>query len=326
MTPAPDDTPPYIADSVDRDILRQLQADARQPFSSIAAAVGVSDQTVARRYQRMRRLAGVRVTALPNPDQRGRQVWLLRIRVRPSERELVIAHLERRDDTAWINYISGPHGPEVALMAYRRRGPGTSVLDQAAALRGVESFIAQQCVHMYFGGQKSLLDNGASAPTVSDAQGRPSSKRPTTPSNDRRLLAVLELDGRASIAQLSKASGLDEDTVAKRVSALAATGSHFFDVDFDPELLGLTASFAVWATVHPAELTEAALALAGHAEVSFVAATTGDTNLYAMAHSVDTAAMAAYITGPLALIPGLKHLTTAPVLRAIKRALRTPSL
>ena len=43
-----------VLDHLDRQIVRALQIDPRAPFSRIAEVLGVSEQTVARRYRRLR--------------------------------------------------------------------------------------------------------------------------------------------------------------------------------------------------------------------------------------------------------------------------------
>ncbi|GAA1151140.1 MULTISPECIES: hypothetical protein [Streptomyces violaceusniger group] len=45
--------------------------------------LGVSDQTVARRYARLRNEAGVRVIGALWPESVGRQLWLVRVRCVP---------------------------------------------------------------------------------------------------------------------------------------------------------------------------------------------------------------------------------------------------
>ena len=51
-------------DRLDRQLAQCLTADGRAPFSAIAAVIGVSDQTVARRYRRLRSAGLLRVAGL----------------------------------------------------------------------------------------------------------------------------------------------------------------------------------------------------------------------------------------------------------------------
>src|SRR5438067_2198349 len=56
-------------DRIDRQILHALQISPRAPFARIATVLDVSEQTVARRYQRMRTHGGVR-TVFGSDDHR----------------------------------------------------------------------------------------------------------------------------------------------------------------------------------------------------------------------------------------------------------------
>ncbi|GGG24444.1 AsnC family transcriptional regulator [Rhodococcoides trifolii] len=314
---------PYVADHVDRGILRLLQTDARRPFSSMAAELGVSDQTVARRYQRLRDRAGVRVVALTEPNPTRHELWLLRIRSAANNVDSLMSNLAVRTDTAWISTVAGPQGVESTTMVFRERTEtGFALVRELSAQHSVASVSAQLCMSVFFGGPDSLLTKDDGPLEAGHPTNLPKPRARNDHDPDGRLLQALSIDGRASLKQLSRASGLSEDTAQSRVHALAAEGAFYFDVDFDPTLLGYTSTFAIWATVAPAQLSHAGIALARHREVSFAAATTGNTNLYAVAHCVDDHAMYRYITGDLARLPGIQHVETAPHLRSIKRARR----
>ncbi|MBS1694685.1 MAG: AsnC family transcriptional regulator [Actinobacteria bacterium] len=319
----------YRADDLDRAILRLLQVDARRPFAAMAADLGVSDQTVARRYQRLRARAGVRVVALAQPNVNTADLWLLRVRAGP-HLDTIAANLARRSDTAWIHSVCGPGGLEVVGMVYRDRGEAGSfaLLEQLSASPSVTSATAQACLHMFFGGPDSLLTKSTAPPDERSAG--PDDRQPhrhgsDTTEADRRLLTALGLDGRASVKQLSQVSGLAPETVTHRIGQLKASGTLYFDVDFDPGLLGLRCGVSLWLTVTPARLEDAGRLMAAHQEISFATATTGTTNIYAVAHCVDTGAMYRYLSGPVAELPGLNAVEAAPHIRDMKKAQGDPA-
>lgn len=321
--------PPYVADDIDRAILRLLQLDARRPFSAMAAELEVSDQTVARRYQRLRARAGVRVVAVTQPNINTERMSLFRIRV-SHDLDTVAANLARRDDTAWVNVVSGPSGLELTVMVYRdRTAHGEfALMKRLSDLPDVVSVTAQSCLHMFFGGPDSLLTKPdvatSAAPTVDETW--PHRVPVDLEDPDRRLLAALTVDGRAGVGQLSQASGLSQETVSRRLEMFVRNGILYFDIDFDAELLGLRSSVSLWITVAPSAVDDAGRALATHAEVSFAAATTGSTNLYATAHCTGTDELYRYLTGAAARLPGLRAVETAPLVRSVKRAGRDPLL
>ena len=58
-------------DAVDRALIHALHLDGRAPFTKIGDVLGVSTQTVARRYRRLRAEASLRVVGLPDPQRAG---------------------------------------------------------------------------------------------------------------------------------------------------------------------------------------------------------------------------------------------------------------
>ncbi|GAB3825630.1 Lrp/AsnC family transcriptional regulator [Dactylosporangium cerinum] len=74
-------------DMLDRQIVDALRVDGRAGFSRIAELLGVSDQTVARRFRRLRTEAGVRVVGLPNGVRLGYDKWMIRVQSTPAARQ-----------------------------------------------------------------------------------------------------------------------------------------------------------------------------------------------------------------------------------------------
>src|ERR1700761_7229949 len=94
-------------DDLDRQLAQCLGVDGRAPFSAIAEVLGVSDQTVARRYRRLRSTGALRVVGLKYPKSPGYAIGSLRLRCAPGSGEAIAAALARRADTAWVQLLSG---------------------------------------------------------------------------------------------------------------------------------------------------------------------------------------------------------------------------
>ena len=72
-----------MIDAIDRQIVHAMQVDGRAPFSRVATVLGVSEQTVARRWRRLRADGVVRVLGLIAPDATEPN-WFVRVRVQPA--------------------------------------------------------------------------------------------------------------------------------------------------------------------------------------------------------------------------------------------------
>jgi DNA-binding Lrp family transcriptional regulator len=137
--------------------------------------------------------------------------------------------------------------------------------------------------------------------------------------DDGRLLRVLGQDGRAGFRALAAATGWSQTTVRRRLAELREIGALYFDVEFELGLLGLHTGASLWLSVAPGDLVAAGTALAEHPEVGFVAATTGPSNLYAGVMCPSSRALYDYLTGPVAALPGLHAVETAPIMRILKK-------
>jgi len=96
-----------VLDELDRGIVHALHIDGRAPFSRIAQVLGVSDQTVARRYRRLCSAGSLRVVGVPDARRLGWVEWFVRVQVMPDAAVPVADALARRKDTSWVCLISG---------------------------------------------------------------------------------------------------------------------------------------------------------------------------------------------------------------------------
>jgi len=107
---------------------------------------------------------------------------------------------------------------------------------------------------------------------------------------------------------------------ARRIELLRAAGVLYFDIDLATQVMGFASSAYLWLTVEPSRLEETGELLAGHAEVPFVSAITGASNLIAAVICRDTEALYRYVTTRIGAAPGVRQLEISPILRRVKQA------
>lgn len=321
-------------DDLDRGILHALQIDARAPFRRIGEVLGVSDQTIARRYTRLRDCRALRVMGLSDPAVVDEQQWLFHLRVAPEGASEIADGLAARPDTSWIARCGGG-----ALIVGTVYGAGAEplLLDTLPRARQVLDVQADRVLRIFYGGAGEPYSKpgplseeqvNALAWHVPEPATGPSAPRATTSAAvpdpvdavDRRILAVLRGDGRATIDQLVEATGSSTSTVRRRLQHLRSSGVLRFDVDVDPLLQQLTVRTLLFARIAPAELGRAGGQVAGHDEVGFAAATTGTSNLFLSVSTTDLAGLYDYLTVRLGELPGLQSSSATPVLRTVKAA------
>jgi len=312
-----------ILDRLDLQLLAALEINGRASFSRLGTVLGVSDQTVARRFRKLTAEAGLRVVALRDGYRLGQDQWIMRFRCAPSSAAAISEALAKRPDTGWIGLASG--GTEIVCMT-RPRNPGDHdelLLGKLPRTPGVVDIRAHQLLHRFYGGPSGwsrkfgvLTDEQI---TALRAHPEPGPGPVCIDPDDEPLLAVLERDGRAGHPELQRATGRSESAVKRRLAALLSSGAVYIDIEYHSEALGFPRAASLWITAAPGALHSVGEALAGHDEVAFASATAGPSNLVVTAVVRDTAALYAYLSGPLGRLAGVQHVEATPYLRRVKQ-------
>ena len=313
-------------DDLDRQLTQCLGVDGRASFSAIADVLGVSDQTVARRYRRLRSAGAMRVVGLKYPKSAGYANWFLRLRCVPGSGEAIAAALAQRSDTAWVQLLSGD--TEVLCSLRGDASDGTeSLLTRLPRSGRIVAVTAYSRLHMFTGGPDALgfmdvLPASRVEPLRVPVRARPEATGPdeATSGLDAALFAALALDGRTPYADLAAATAYSETTVRRRMDQLRDQGVLYFDLEMDMPSFGFRSSAWLWLSVPPSHLADAGTALAKFPEVAYVTATTGPANLAACAVCRDEESLYEFLTAKVGALPGVERVETAPIIRTVKQA------
>ncbi|MEU2348840.1 AsnC family transcriptional regulator [Modestobacter sp. NPDC049651] len=310
-----------MIDSTDRQIIHAVQVDGRAPFSRVAAVLGVSEQTVARRWRRLRADGLVRVLGLTTPDGLEPH-WHVRVRVQPAASGAVADALARRPDVSWVNITSG--GSEIVFAS--RPSTDTQrdalLLDRLPRTVQVIDLNAFSVLHDYVGGDyewSDLADRLTPDQVAALTPDRAGNRAARVEPEGQPLLAALAVDGRLSWAELATVTGWSESRVARRVEALRAGGAIYFDLEVANALLGHPVNALLWLQVAPGDLARVGDALARAPETAYTGVLTGPANLLVAVIARDNAHLYRFITEQVGSLP-VRSLETSPVLRRVKQA------
>ncbi|ALV38362.1 Lrp/AsnC family transcriptional regulator [Streptomyces sp. CdTB01] len=313
-------------------IIRALQIAPRASFAAIAAALGMTEGAVNRRYRRLRADGAVRVAGVVNPGALGQSRWLVRLRCRPGSVVAIADALAQRDDVNWVALSAA--GSEITCATQSRtREQREDLLGQrlprTAAVIDINAFAM---LRQFLGGRghywSALRGTLSQEEEAALGGGRP----PFTESpvvarepvrlgpEDERMLDALAADGRASLVDLATAAGLTPGRVSRRLDVLLRQRAVHVDVEIAPAALGYHARAILWLRVHPSAVKSAGRALAEEPEVAFAAATSGPWNLYAVAHCRDLDELFEFTSERVGSLAGLQSMEVSPVLRYVKQA------
>ncbi len=136
---------------------------------------------------------------------------------------------------------------------------------------------------------------------------------------DRRIIALLQLDGRTSNVDIARAVGIAEATVRKRIERLLTEGA--IRVAAIPALdkLGLEVETVIMLKVDLGRANQVAEQLAAMKEVRSVKYTTGEYDIILEAAFPSDDDLLQFLTSRLAQIGGIRATATSHVLKGIKQ-------
>lgn len=314
-------------DRLDRQLIHALSVDGRTPFRQIAAVLGSSEQTVARRYRRLREAGVLRVVVLPDP-RRFVHNWWLRIQMRPAATLPFAEALARRADVSWVTLTAG--GTEIicAMRARSDEQRDALLLDRLPRSSHVLGISAAAILHVFADGPASewrgLADPLTDAQTAQLDRDRGARRRavpgPDPTPEDAPLLALLARDGRASYAALAASTGWSEARVARRVTELLDDGALIVDIETARAPLGFATAAMLSLTVAPSAIDRVGQTLSRDPEVPFVGVVTGRANLVVSILCRDNADLYRYLSERLGAIDGIHDVEVSLVLRRLKQA------
>ena len=313
-------------------LIRALQITPRGSFATIAAALGVTEAAVRRRYRRLRADGVIRVVGVVDPGALGQSEWMVRLRCRPGSVAAIADALARRDDVSWVSL--GAAGTEISCAVRSRtpeqrddllgrRLPRTAAVIDINAAAMLRQFIGGR--GHYWAALNGTLTRQEEA--MLGADGVPFVESPVvsrvpvdlSPA-DERLLAVLATDGRASLVDLADAAGLTPGRASRRLDALLDHRAVHLDVEISAVALGYHARANLLLRFHPSAVKTAGRTLAQLPEIAFAAAVSGPYNIQAVAHCRDLDELFEFTSERVGSLAGLQSMEVSPILKQIKQA------
>ena len=137
---------------------------------------------------------------------------------------------------------------------------------------------------------------------------------------DRKIIEMLQQDGRASHAKMARDLGVSEGTVRRRLSKLLQDRVISVIAIAEPEQLGFHTSAFIGLQVDPARVEAVATELASLAETEHVSITTGSYDIFIWVNLASSEALAAFLHHKVGPVEGVRQTETFVSLETRKRA------
>jgi len=137
---------------------------------------------------------------------------------------------------------------------------------------------------------------------------------------DRHIIETLQIDGRASHAQIARGLGVSEGTVRRRLSKLIADRVIRIVAIAEPEQLGYYTSAFIGLQIDPSRVEAVASELAALHETEHVSITTGAFDIFMWVNLASPEALARFLHRKVGTIDGVRQTETFVSLETRKRS------
>jgi Lrp/AsnC family transcriptional regulator, regulator for asnA, asnC and gidA len=135
---------------------------------------------------------------------------------------------------------------------------------------------------------------------------------------DRKIIKMLQADGRLSNTEIARALDITETTVRKRVARLLDERLISVVAVPTPEAVGMTLSAIMGVSVELTAMREVADTIRTYPEVRYVGLSSGRYDLIVEGFFTDQEHLLEFVTGKLGLLSGITNLETSIILKVVK--------
>ncbi|GAB0103679.1 Lrp/AsnC family transcriptional regulator [Nocardia sp. JMUB6875] len=278
---APESAALAAFDERDLDLVNALQINPRASWTRIGASLGMDATTAARRWQQLTAAGLAWITAYPPGFA---TVAYLRLRCRADKLTALADRVAAMPCVFSVERLTGGYPMQLSVAVENLAALDDLTARELAALPGVEEIRTAVSQHVYVEGshwrpqaldpsQRTLLTDPR-APAPAHSRIRP---------GDPALVLALAADGRRSIADLARDTGLTETTVRRRITEMTRSGRLVFRCDFAEQAAGWTVTANYWAQLPAPDLDRLGKALASWPEIRLCVATADDANVMLIA-------------------------------------------
>jgi DNA-binding Lrp family transcriptional regulator len=237
--------------------------------------------------------------------------------------KIVARAFAQRRDSFLVHILTGT--PEcVVLLDCPRERLGELVFEELPGVRGLINTFTQPVLrhtHTISRWRPDVLTDGEVRALMGDRRDEPDADRQAESARDKAddlLLQALHADGRRSIDELSRLTGLSDTTVRRRVEKMRREGDLVIRAIVEPALLGLPVEAVLWVTATPTDVESVAQELGRSPFARYVSVLVGDRQIMAIVAMPSEAALYDFVTRG-SWLTNVHSVNTAIILETYKR-------
>jgi DNA-binding Lrp family transcriptional regulator len=252
----------------EKKLVGALQIAPRAPWADIGEALGISGITAARRWERISAEGTAWITAAPGMVRRAEQcVAYVEVDCTPANRMAVAAELATHELVMTVEITTGSADILLTIAAADLATLSHYLLDHLSYTKDVLRTRARVATRLYTEGSSwRLVEFSDDQVRILERSRYDESEAGADEvvemtADMRRIAGLLTVNGRASFAELSAATGISATSVRRHVGKLLRSGILKPRTDVAAELSGSPVQVYLWADTSVEGLPEAARAI-----------------------------------------------------------------
>ena len=302
---------PESLDPIDISLIRELETDARQPCSHLAAKLGVTRPTIQHRMERLLDAGIISITCVASHIALGYgTAVILAINSQPSRLKEVVDGLRSCPPVRHAMICTGRFDIIAWAMLRDRKELADFLSDDLRAIPGLAHLETML----------TLKHVKVSTTLLADENGRLVVENPAVELDtmDFALIRELQADARQTSNHLASKLGTSGSTVRRKIQQLLRSRIIRIQAVADPFALGFDGMASIGLKVDRSRVNEAADAIASYRNVQTVAICTGRYDTVAWAVFRGVSDLHHFITSELSRVAGLRDTETMTNLELVK--------
>jgi len=302
---------PGSLDPIDISLIRELETDARQPYSHLAAKLGVTRPTIHSRIQKLLDAGIISISCLANYIALGyATAVILAINSQPSRLKEVVDGLRSCPPVRHAMLCTGRFDIMAWAMLRDRKELASFLFDDVRAIPGLAHLETMLTLKHVKASMTLLADENGSFVVENPAA--------DLDTMDFALIRELQAEARQTSDHLASKLGTSGSTVRRKIQQLLRTGVIRIQAVADPFALGFDGMASIGLKVDCSRVNEAAEAIASYRNVQSVAICTGRYDIVAWAVFRGVSELHHFITSELSRVAGLRDTETMTNLKLLK--------
>ncbi|MFO8010506.1 MAG: Lrp/AsnC family transcriptional regulator [Dehalococcoidia bacterium] len=285
-------------DSIDLELIRELENDGRQTRLEIATALGISERTLRRRLQHLLDERVIRIQAIAGPlPLQSKMMAMLGINVLRGKINSVSDTLGSYKSVIGATIVAGRYDILASILCGQPDELWEFVTDELGKIQGVVGAEVMPVLRMFKNSYAVLAENYP-LPELKACNW-------SADHFDVALIRELEQDGSQSYAALAQKLGLSKATILKRMNSLFENQVIRVVAVANPYTLGYGTSALILVKAPPSRVKTVAEELASFPETQIIAATAGPYDLTGWVVFKDTDSLSDFVRTELDNIAGI---------------------